>query len=35
MKILLLQGPLGPFFQALSRQLTEAGHQVVKIHFRH
>ena len=33
MKILLLQGPLGPFFQALSRQLTEAGHQVVKIHF--
>lgn len=33
MKILLLQGPLGPFFQTLSRQLTEAGHQVVKIHF--
>ncbi|MFQ1643530.1 capsule biosynthesis protein [Aeromonas veronii] len=33
MKILLLQGPLGPFFQSLSRQLTEAGHQVVKIHF--
>ena len=33
MKILLLQGPLGPFFRTLRRQLTEAGHQVVKIHF--
>ncbi|WP_421247630.1 capsule biosynthesis protein [Aeromonas jandaei] len=33
MKILLLQGPLGPFFQTLSRHLVEAGHQVVKIHF--
>lgn len=33
MKILLLQGPLGPFFQTLSRHLTDAGHQVVKIHF--
>ncbi|MGS3152092.1 capsule biosynthesis protein [Aeromonas sanarellii] len=33
MKILLLQGPLGPFFQTLSRALREAGHEVYKIHF--
>lgn len=33
MKILLLQGPLGPFFQTLSRQLTTAGHRVTKVHF--
>ena len=33
MKILLLQGPLGPFFQTLSQHLSEAGHEVYKIHF--
>ncbi|MCX7131396.1 capsular biosynthesis protein [Aeromonas sp.] len=33
MKILLLQGPLGPFFQTLSQTLSEAGHEVYKIHF--
>ncbi|MCF3099309.1 capsular biosynthesis protein [Aeromonas australiensis] len=33
MKIVLLQGPLGPFFQTLSHTLTEAGHKVYKIHF--
>ncbi|MBW3731803.1 capsule biosynthesis protein [Aeromonas dhakensis] len=33
MKILLLQGPLGPFFQTLSQVLSDAGHQVYKIHF--
>ncbi|HDX8360038.1 TPA: capsular biosynthesis protein [Aeromonas hydrophila] len=33
MKILLLQGPLGPFFQTLSQALSDAGHQVYKIHF--
>ncbi|QXW29750.1 capsular biosynthesis protein [Aeromonas sanarellii] len=33
MKILLLQGPLGPFFQTLSRALSDAGHEVYKIHF--
>ncbi|MFA7258430.1 MAG: capsular biosynthesis protein [Aeromonas bestiarum] len=33
MKILLLQGPLGPFFKTLSQTLSEAGHEVYKIHF--
>lgn len=33
MKILLLQGPLGPFFQTLSQALSKAGHEVYKIHF--
>ena len=33
MKILLLQGPLGPFFQTLSQVLSDAGHEVYKIHF--
>ncbi|MCH7373755.1 capsular biosynthesis protein [Aeromonas sp. MR16] len=33
MKILLLQGPLGPFFQTLSQTLSDAGHEVYKIHF--
>lgn len=33
MKILLLQGPLGPFFQSLSQALSDAGHEVYKIHF--
>ena len=33
MKILLLQGPLGPFFQTLSQALSDAGHEVYKIHF--
>ena len=32
MKILLLQGPLGPFFQSLSQALSDAGHEVYKIH---
>lgn len=33
MKILLLQGPLGPFFQTLSQALNNAGHEIYKIHF--
>lgn len=33
MNILLLQGPLGPFFRALSRELHQAGHRVCKVHF--
>ncbi|TFF72903.1 capsule biosynthesis protein [Aeromonas taiwanensis] len=33
MNILLLQGPLGPFFQVLSHQLQQASHQVCKVHF--
>ena len=33
MNILLLQGPLGPFYQTLSQHLVLAGHGVVKIHF--
>lgn len=33
MNILLLQGPLGPFFKAVSRELQQAGHQVYKVHF--
>ena len=33
MNILLLQGPLGTFFQSLSQRLTEMGHQVIKVHF--
>lgn len=33
MNILLLQGPLGPFYQVLSQHLVRAGHHVVKINF--
>lgn len=33
MNILLLQGPLGPFFQVLSKELAALGHSVCKIHF--
>ncbi|MFM5846216.1 capsule biosynthesis protein [Aeromonas veronii] len=33
MNVLLLQGPLGPFYQTLSQHLLRAGHQVVKINF--
>jgi capsular polysaccharide export protein len=33
MKILLLQGPLGPFFQTLSQTLSEEGHQIYRINF--
>lgn len=33
MNVLLLQGPLGPFYQTLSQHLVRAGHQVVKINF--
>jgi len=32
-RILLLQGPVGPFFHRLSRDLTDAGAQVFKINF--
>lgn len=32
-KVLLLQGPLGPFFKRLSRDLQQAGAQVYKIDF--
>ena len=31
--IMLLQAPLGSFFQNLSRQLQEQGHEVLKVHF--
>jgi capsular polysaccharide export protein len=30
---LLLQGPLGPFFQALSKELADLGHSVCKVNF--
>jgi capsular polysaccharide export protein len=33
MKILLLQGPLGPFFQTLSQTLSKEGHQIYRINF--
>lgn len=33
MNILLLQGPLGPFYQTLSQHLSSAGHHVVKVNF--
>lgn len=33
MNILLLQGPLGPFFQQLSHVLSLNGHKVIKVHF--
>ncbi|MBU0689914.1 MAG: capsular biosynthesis protein [Gammaproteobacteria bacterium] len=32
-RILLLQGPVGPFFRRLSRDLTQAGAQVFKVNF--
>lgn len=32
-RVLLLQGPLGPFFRRLARDLTQAGAQVSKIDF--
>lgn len=33
MNILLLQGPLGPFYQTLAAEFSDAGHQVYKINF--
>jgi capsular polysaccharide export protein len=32
-RVLLLQGPVGPFFRRLARDLTQAGAQVFKINF--
>lgn len=32
-RVLLLQGPLGPFFRRLARDLTQAGAQVFKVNF--
>ena len=32
-RVLLLQGPVGPFFRQLSRELTEAGAEVHKVNF--
>ncbi|HBC6156430.1 TPA: capsular biosynthesis protein [Escherichia coli] len=33
MNILLLQGPLGPFYKILSQHLSLAGHYVIKVNF--
>ncbi|PJG57382.1 capsule biosynthesis protein, partial [Aeromonas cavernicola] len=33
MNILLLQGPLGPFYQTLSQHLVAAGYRVIKVYF--
>ena len=32
-RVLLLQGPVGPFFQRLAQDLTQAGAQVFKVNF--
>lgn len=32
-KILLLQGPIGPFFRRLAKEFEQSGHQVFKINF--
>ncbi|SMF39476.1 capsule biosynthesis protein [Pseudobacteriovorax antillogorgiicola] len=33
MNILLLQGPMGPFFQKFAKQLEADGHRVIKVNF--